>query len=147
MRRAPRGVHRERVGDCRPALWYVIWLGEPHAEGSVILGRSKRLEAHLMHRFFPEAAGTAAREIRGWVNGAQWLLEVYMAGPTDPREYGDERWAGGDAALEEAGYAAGLDVWDQVTKAYENYLGDGGLANAQLWSLRQAVLGEHAPPG
>ena len=79
MRRMPPGVHRERAGDCRPASWYVIWLGEPHAEGSVILGRCKRLEGHQMYRFFPEAAGLAAREIRGLVNGARWLLEVHVA--------------------------------------------------------------------
>lgn len=63
-----------------------------------------------------------------------------MSRPVDPVQYGDERWTGGDEALEAAGYAAGHDVWDQVSKAYENYLGDGGLANAQLWSLLQAEL-------
>lgn len=73
----PPGVHRARDGDKRPAEWYVIWLGAPDVEGSVILGRSKRLDDHLMHRFFPEAPGLAAREIKGFVNGAQWLLEVY----------------------------------------------------------------------
>lgn len=77
MRFAPGGVHRERVGTCRPAVWYVVWLGPPHAEGSVILGRSKRMERHLWHRFFPEQPGTAAREIKGWTEGAAWLLEVH----------------------------------------------------------------------
>jgi hypothetical protein len=47
-----------------------------------------------------------------------------------------------DAALEAAGYAAGLGVWDQVTKAYDNYLGDMDLSRAQLWSLRQAIRQE-----
>ena len=64
---------------------------------------------------------------------------THPAEPGDPAGYGDPRWAAGDAALEDAGYAAGLDVWDQVDKAYVNYLGDAGLANAQLWSLRQAI--------
>lgn len=77
MRKAPEGVHRERVGDCRPAVWYVIWLGAPHAEGSVVLGRSKRLSRHLWHRFFPERPGADCRDIEGWVNGAHWLLEVH----------------------------------------------------------------------
>jgi hypothetical protein len=60
-----------------------------------------------------------------------------MSVPSSPADYGEG--PADDAALEEAGYAAGLDVWDQVAKAYENYLGDGALANAQLWSLRQAI--------
>jgi hypothetical protein len=62
-------------------------------------------------------------------------------GPEAPAQYGDTAYPD-DAALEAAGYAAGLDVWDQVTKAYDNYLGDGDLSNAQLWSLRQAILKE-----
>jgi hypothetical protein len=76
MRKTPPGVHRESAGDCVPPLWYVIWLGVPHAPGSVVLGRSRRLESHLWHRFFP-ADGTWPREIRGWVNGVGWLLELY----------------------------------------------------------------------
>lgn len=67
-----------------------------------------------------------------------------MSRPVDPVQYGDEKWAGGDNALEAAGYASGLDVWDQVSKAYENYLGDPALANAQLWSLLQAE--RNSPP-
>jgi len=58
-------------------------------------------------------------------------------GPVSPAEYGDGM---DDAQLEEAGYAAGLDVWGQVEKAYGNYLGDGTLSNSQLWSLKQAIL-------
>lgn len=52
-----------------------------------------------------------------------------------------------DAALEAAGYAAGLAVWGQVQKAYENYIGEGDLANAQLRSLRTAVIREAAEQG
>jgi hypothetical protein len=61
-------------------------------------------------------------------------------GPVSPAEYGEGFLD--DTALEEAGYAAGLDVWDQVDKAYGNYLGDGALANSQLWSLREAIRAE-----
>lgn len=56
--------------------------------------------------------------------------------PVDPAEYGGS-WD--EARLEREGYATGLDVWDPLTKAYENFLGDGDMANAQLWSLLQAI--------
>lgn len=62
-----------------------------------------------------------------------------MSGPVSPQEYGEGQ---DDVGLEAAGYASGLDVWDQVDKAYGNYLGDGTLANSQLWSLREAVRAE-----
>jgi hypothetical protein len=64
--------------------------------------------------------------------------------PDNPADYGDPRWVNGNRDLDEAGYAFGLDVWDQVSKAYVNYLGDGGLANAQLWSLREAIRAQAA---
>lgn len=80
MRPVPKDVHRERADDKRPATWYVVWLGEPHARGSVIIGRSKRLERPRWHRFFPQRRGTECRDIEGWVNGAEWLLQVH-AGP------------------------------------------------------------------
>jgi len=82
MRKVPDGVHRERADGLRPAEWYVIWLGSPHAEGSVIIGRSRRLGSRL-HRFFPERPGADCRDIRGWVNGAAWLLDVHR-GQTIP---------------------------------------------------------------
>jgi hypothetical protein len=62
-----------------------------------------------------------------------------MSGPVSPQEYGSGQT---DAELEADGYAAGLDVWGPVTKAYENFLGDGELANSQLWSLREAIRRE-----
>lgn len=62
-----------------------------------------------------------------------------MSGPVSPAEYG----AGStDDELKEGGYAAGLEVWDTLEKAYGDYLGDGTLANSQLWSLRVAVRAE-----
>lgn len=79
MRFAPVGVHREPQGERRPAEWYVIWLGRPHQEGSVILGRSKRLRRHLWHRFFPEGGG-ACKDIKGHTTGIEWLLEEHKAG-------------------------------------------------------------------
>jgi hypothetical protein len=60
-------------------------------------------------------------------------------GPVSPAEYGEGYT---DEQLDAMGYASGLDVWGQVEKAYENYLGDGALANSQLWSLKQAILRE-----
>lgn len=77
MRRTPPGVHRERGDESEPPLWWIIWLGPPHAEGSVIIGRSKRLERHQAHRFFPESGGPCC-EITGWVAGTEWLLEVHQ---------------------------------------------------------------------
>lgn len=62
--------------------------------------------------------------------------------PINPATYDDPPVWPDDAALEAGGYAAGLDVWGQVTKAYENYLEDAALANAQLWSLREAIRGQ-----
>lgn len=78
MRFAPDGVHRERVGDKRPAEWYVVWLGVPNADGSVVLGRSKRLRRHGWHRFFPQSADVLPQEVRGWMNGAEWLLKLHQ---------------------------------------------------------------------
>jgi hypothetical protein len=80
MRKVPDGLHRERIGGARPAVWYAVWLGEPHAEGSVILGRTRRLDRHLMHRAFPEDGTTRPKEIKGWVEAASWLLEVSRGG-------------------------------------------------------------------
>jgi hypothetical protein len=76
MRNVPAGVHRERGDACDPPVWWIIWLGAPHAEGSVIIGRSRRMARHLWHRFFPES-GAACREVKGWVAGVEWLLAVY----------------------------------------------------------------------
>lgn len=61
--------------------------------------------------------------------------------PIPPEEYDGEH-LNTDEKLEAEGWAAGLDVWEQVGKAYGNYLGDDTLANAQLWSLREAIRSE-----
>jgi hypothetical protein len=55
--------------------------------------------------------------------------------PIPPAEYDGEH-LDTDEKLEAAGWAAGLDVWEQVGKGYsEWYLKDDTLGNAQLWSL------------
>lgn len=64
-----------------------------------------------------------------------------MSGPCSPQEYGGE-WD--ERRLEAEDYATGLAVWGPVTKAYENFLGNGDMANAQLWSLREAIRKEMA---
>lgn len=59
--------------------------------------------------------------------------------PIHPNEYDGEH-LNTDEKIEAEGYAAGLDVWEQVGKGYgEHYLGDDTLGNAQLWSLRKAI--------
>lgn len=83
MRFAPDQVHRERVGTERPALWYVIWLGEPHGDSSVVIGRAKRLRRHREFRFFPERGGPC-REIVGWTDGLEWLLELHRKATAVP---------------------------------------------------------------
>ena len=74
MRLGPDGVHREAVGEGSPPEWYVIWLGRPHAEGSVIIGRTLRLRRHRWHRVFPERPGALAREMCGHIAAEEWLL-------------------------------------------------------------------------
>lgn len=59
--------------------------------------------------------------------------------PIPPAEYDGEH-LDTDDKLRAEGYAAGMDVWEQVGKGYtEHYLRDGILGNAQLWSLEQAI--------
>lgn len=80
MRYAPDNVHRESLGEERPSLWYAIWLGRPHAEGSVIIGRTKRLRRHRWHRAFPEGA-VGWLDIEGHTEAMEWLLKQYR--PSD----------------------------------------------------------------
>lgn len=67
--------------------------------------------------------------------------------PVDPAEYDEFTEPLTDEILENAGYATGLHVWEQMGKAYEWYLSNNqdvpdGLDNAQMWSLRQAIRAE-----
>lgn len=62
--------------------------------------------------------------------------------PIHPDEYDGEH-LNSDDKLRDEGWAAGLAVWYPVSKAYGNALGDATLANAQLWSLREAIRAEH----
>lgn len=61
-------------------------------------------------------------------------------GPTNPAEYGDGPL--NDEQLVEDGWAAGLDVWEPVSKGYGDFVDDDGVANSQLWSLREAIRQE-----
>lgn len=77
MRFAPKGVHREAQGKERPAEWYVIWLGRPHAEGSTVIGRTRRLRRHLYHRAFSVHPDVLPDEFKGLTAALEWLLEVH----------------------------------------------------------------------
>lgn len=65
--------------------------------------------------------------------------------PIPPEEYRDEDTDPvlDNGALKAGGWAVGLDVWEQMGKAYEWYLGQAdtpsGLDNAQMWSLQEAI--------
>lgn len=62
--------------------------------------------------------------------------------PIHPSEYDGEH-LDTDEKLVAEGWAAGLDVWEQVGKGYsEFYLNDDTLGNAQLWSLQEAIRAE-----
>jgi hypothetical protein len=63
--------------------------------------------------------------------------------PIHPDEY-DGKHLNNDDKLRATGMAIGLDVWEPVSKAYSNWLADGVVANAQLWSLREAIRAEAA---
>lgn len=53
-----------------------------------------------------------------------------------PTEYG----AGmNDEQLKAAHWAAGLDVWGPVKRAYGDFVGNDTQVNSQLWSLAQAI--------
>jgi hypothetical protein len=83
MRFIPGDLHRERTGTERPATWYVIWQGVPHGEGSVIIGRAKRLRRHREFRFFPEAGGEC-RDILGFIDGMEWLAKEHAQAGAAP---------------------------------------------------------------
>lgn len=89
MRKTPPGIHRVpgkvslQPGAVRPPLWWDIWLGVPMLHGSICIGRTKRLKKHLWHRAFPET-GEAPKDIEGWVNAVEWLLEVHRTHEEPP---------------------------------------------------------------
>jgi hypothetical protein len=62
-------------------------------------------------------------------------------GPIYPDAYDGEH-LNTDEKLRAAGWAAGLDVWSVLDKTHGDALSDGTVANAQLWSLREAVRAE-----
>lgn len=82
MRRAPKGIRRTRDSTDRPATWYDIWYTGPESDGErVKLGRSERLADlanQKAHRFYPQD-GSWPQVIKGWTNGAQWLMECWRS--------------------------------------------------------------------
>jgi hypothetical protein len=44
-----------------------------------------------------------------------------------------------DAKLRERGFIAGLESWPRVQDAFSERVGNNAVANAQLWSLQQAI--------
>jgi hypothetical protein len=77
MRRTPLGVYREGLGDERPPVWYAIWLGPPHAKGSVRIGKTKRLRKRYWHRTFSAAPNQWPQDIEGWVSAVEHLARVW----------------------------------------------------------------------
>jgi hypothetical protein len=80
MRRVPQDVHREvleradREFGGEPVL-YAVWLGPPHGEKSVLLGRTQRTSRPRWWRAFP-VTGEYPEFKRGWINVVEWMLEV-----------------------------------------------------------------------
>jgi hypothetical protein len=81
MRRQPRDLHREvlrrdatRFSD--DPGWYAVWLGPPHGEESVLLGRTERLPRPRHWRAFP-VCGEYPRVLKPWTAAAAWLIEVH----------------------------------------------------------------------
>jgi hypothetical protein len=61
--------------------------------------------------------------------------------PIPPADYDGEH-LDTDEKLRAEGWTAGLDVWAVLDKVLGDALGDSAVANAQLWSLREAVRAE-----
>jgi hypothetical protein len=80
MRRQRPDLHREvlkrgTAAYSRYPTWYAVWLGEPHADGSVLLGRTERLPGSRRWRAYP-ATGEFPQVLTPWSDAAGWLLEV-----------------------------------------------------------------------
>jgi hypothetical protein len=79
MRKTPKDIHRKRVdGDTMPPRWWVIWLGKPGKPGSVVLGRTERLDQYPYHRAYP-ATGEWPERIKTWVAAVQYLVDVHAS--------------------------------------------------------------------
>ena len=81
MRRQRPDLHREvlRRDESRyakDASWYAVWLGPPHGEESVLLGRTERLPQPRHWRAFP-VSGEFPRTLKPWTSAAEWLCEVH----------------------------------------------------------------------
>lgn len=85
MRLLPKDIHREvlarddRAHGGEPTL-YAVWLGLPHTEDAVLLGRTERLPRPRWWRAFP-VNGKYPRQIRGWSNIIEWFLEEKPPSP------------------------------------------------------------------
>ncbi len=80
MRRQRPDLHREvlkrgATAYSRYPTWYAVWLGVPHSDGAVLLGRTERLPRARYWRAFP-ATGEFPRSLTPWTEAAGWLLEV-----------------------------------------------------------------------
>lgn len=86
MRLQPRDIHREVLSRGTSAVdgadaepdWYAVWLGEPHADKSELLGRTERLARPRWWRAYP-VTGEYPREIRGWSNIIGWFIALREA--------------------------------------------------------------------
>jgi hypothetical protein len=80
MRCVPRDVHREvlkrddREFGGEPS-WYAVWLGPPHGEASVLLGRAERLLTPRCWRAYP-VSGEFPERKRGFIQVINHLLEA-----------------------------------------------------------------------
>jgi hypothetical protein len=77
MRKVPEGIRRVPASAERPPRWWAVWYMLD--DRCVLLGHTRRLEYHLMHRAFP-SDGRRSRDIKGWVNAVDWLLECRCPG-------------------------------------------------------------------
>lgn len=81
MRRQPKDLHREVIrrhltNFSNDPTWYAVWLGEPHAEGSVLLGRTERLPRPRWWRVYP-VTGEYPQPMHLWSAAAAWLIETH----------------------------------------------------------------------
>lgn len=80
MRRAPKDIHREVLrredGEFSDEpSWYAVWLGPPHGEKSVLLGRAERLPTARWWRAYP-VSGEYPAQVRTFSRVIEHLMEV-----------------------------------------------------------------------